>query len=300
MLDARRMRVLRSVVTSGSISAAAANLGYTPSAVSQQIAALQREAGIPLLEKSGRGVRPTPAGQLLADHAGVIMSKLAEAEAELADLREGRTGRLTVHYFATAGTSLVPPAIAMLRAEYPGVHLDLKLNDPAYTTAAASSGEADVALVVLPQGFSPTEGVRTIHLLDDPYSAVLPKDHRLARKRIIDLSALAEDPWVDNEWPGPVGVCREIMLEACAAAGFSPGFAVEADDYQTAMAFVASGLGVTLVPRLALGAAPAGVVVRPVRRPRPVRSIFVTVRQAIADNPAVRGLVQALRTVARA
>ncbi len=292
----RRIRVFRSVVSSGSISAAAANLGYTPSAVSQQVSALQREAGLPLLEKSGRGVRPTAAGETLAEYAAVIMTKLAEAETALADLREGRTGRLTVHYFATAGASLVPPAVARWRREFPGVQLDLKLNEPAYSTAASAEGRADVELVVLPEDFAAPAGVRVIRLLDDPYAAVLPKQHELARKRVIDLAELAEQPWVDNEWPP--GTCRQIMLDACAAAGFTPGFVVESDDYPTAMAFVGSGLGVTLVPRLALGTTPAGVVVRKVRRPEPVREIFVAVRTAVLGNPAVRGLLDALRAVA--
>jgi DNA-binding transcriptional LysR family regulator len=295
MLDVRRLRVLRSVVTSGSVTAAAANLGYTPSAISQQLAVLEREAGLPLLEKSGRGVRATSAGDLLAEHAGLIMSRLSAAESALADLREGRTGALSVRYFATAGASLVPPAIARWRREFPGVQLDLKLHEPAYSTAASAEGEADVELVVLSE-VPDTAGVRVLHLLDDPYAAVLPKGHRLARKRVVDLAALEQDSWVDNEWPP--GVCRQIMIDACAAAGFNPEFVVESDDYPTAMAFVASGLGVTLVPRIALGSVPSGVVVRPIRRPQPVRSIYVSVRGAILDTPPVQGLLTALRAAA--
>uniref|UniRef100_UPI0015EF4C61 LysR family transcriptional regulator n=1 Tax=Streptomyces albidus (ex Kaewkla and Franco 2022) TaxID=722709 RepID=UPI0015EF4C61 len=117
MIDVRRMQVLRAVVTSGSVTAAAANLGYTPSAVSQQVAALEKEAGTPLLERVGRGVRPTAAGQLLTEHAAVIGKHVAAAESALADLREGRTGRLSIQYFASAGASLVAPALARLRSE---------------------------------------------------------------------------------------------------------------------------------------------------------------------------------------
>src|SRR4051812_19474935 len=120
MLDVRRMQVLRAVVTSGSITAAAANLGYTPSAVSQQVAALERQAGIPLLERVGRGVRPTAAGALLTEHAAIIGRHVADAELAIADLRAGRTGRLAVRYFATAGDTLIPPALAALRREHPG------------------------------------------------------------------------------------------------------------------------------------------------------------------------------------
>src|SRR5437660_8671172 len=148
MLDVRRLRVLRSVVNSGSISAAAVNLGYTPSAISQQIAALEKEAGTALLEKVGRGVRPTAAGRLLADHAADIMRRLTEAENALTDLREGRTGRLRVQYFATAGAALVPPAVAKFRAGHPGVRLELRLFEPAYAADNAAAGEADIQLIV--------------------------------------------------------------------------------------------------------------------------------------------------------
>ena len=130
MLDVRRMQVLRAVITSGSITAAARNLGYTPSAISQQLSALEREAGTELLERVGRGVRPTPAGSLLSEHAETLSTELAKAEAALTELKEGRIGRVAIRYFATAGASLVPPAIAAVRREHPGVRLDLKLVEP--------------------------------------------------------------------------------------------------------------------------------------------------------------------------
>src|SRR5437763_8065496 len=170
MLDMRRMRVLRSVVTSGSISSAATNLGYTPSAVSQQISALERETRMPLLEKAGRGVRPTAAGKLLAEHAGDLMDRLAETERALADLRAGRTGRLRMHYFATAGAALVPPAVAAFRAEHPDVQLDLRLFEPAYGPERAALGDTDIQLIVLrPDADAGLPGLRLVHLLDDRY-----------------------------------------------------------------------------------------------------------------------------------
>ena len=130
MLDVRRMQVLRAVITSGSITAAARNLGYTPSAISQQLSALEREAGTELLERVGRGVRPTAAGALLSEHAETLSSELAKAEAALTELKEGRIGRVAIRYFSTAGASLVAPAMAAVRREHPGVRLDLKLVEP--------------------------------------------------------------------------------------------------------------------------------------------------------------------------
>lgn len=299
MLDVRKLRVLCSVVNSGSISAAAANLGFTPSAVSQQVAALEREAGTELLEKVGRGVRPTAAGNLLAEHAADIMGRLAEAESALADLRAGRTGRLRVHYFATAGAELMPPAVAEFRARRPGAQLELRLQEPAYSADSALTGKADIQLIVLPEGMSPQSlpGADLVHLLDDPYRLVLPRGHRLAEKRDIELAELADDPWIDNEWPP--GTCRKIMMDAFAAAGFTPKFVVESDDYPTAQGFVAAGLGVTMVPALGLGSVHSGVEVRRVRHPEPLRCIYAAVPADTGNNPLVKDMVAALVMAAR-
>jgi len=298
MLDIRRMQTLRAVVTSGSITAAAVNLGYTPSAVSQQIAALEREAGLPLLERVGRGVRPTAAGSLLTEHAAIIGQRVAEAELALADLRAGRTGRLAVRYFATAGLALLPPALAALRQEHPGVQVDLKLAEPNDALPEVQQGHADVAIVVRPGSADPLPGVHLVHLLDDPYRLVLPRGHRLQRKRVIDLAELAEEPWVGNEWPA--GPCVRIMLDACAAAGFTPGFVVESEDYANAQGFVAAGLGVSLIPRLGLATPHPGVIIRRVAKPEPVRVIQAAIRDSAAANPAVHCLLDTLRAAAAA
>jgi DNA-binding transcriptional LysR family regulator len=297
MLDVRRLRVLRSVVTSGSISAAAQNLGYTPSAVSQQIAVLEREVDMPLLEKSGRGVRPTAAGRMLAKHADEIMTRLSAAETELADLRAGRTGRLRMCYFATAGAALVPPAVAEFRREYPGVQLVLRVSEPAYTVDTTLGELADIQLIVARPDEPPrATNARLVHLLDDVYQVILPSGHRLAERDVVELAELADEPWVDNEFPP--GVCRQIMLDSVAAAGFAPNFVVESDDYPTAQGFVAAGMGVSMVPSLGLGSVHPGVVVRPLRNPRPTRSIYAAVAPAVAEQPAIRAMVAALRCAA--
>ncbi|MBZ3903293.1 LysR family transcriptional regulator [Streptomyces scabiei] len=290
------MQVLRTVVTSGSVTAAATALGYTPSAISQQIAALEKEAGTALLERVGRGVRPTEAGLLLTEYADTIGRQVAEAQTALADLRAGRTGRLAVRYFATAGAPLVAPAVARLRAEHPGVRIELKLIDPGDPLPAVKEGRADLALVVRPRGADP-EGVRLLHLLDDTYFAVLPAGHPLADRPALALADLADEPWVGSEWPGP---CLDAQLEACAEAGFRPGFAVESEDYATAQGFVAAGLGVGLVPRLGLGSPHPDVVVRRFTGPQPRRSIHAAVRATAPPQPALRTFVKALREAAEA
>ncbi|GAB3973499.1 LysR family transcriptional regulator [Actinoallomurus acanthiterrae] len=291
MLDVRRMLILRTVVTSGSVTAAAANLGYTPSAVSQQVAALEKQAGTALLERVGRGVRPTAAGRLLTEHAAVIGRQVAEAETALADLRAGRTGRLAIHYFATAGATLMAPALARFRQSIPGVRVDLTMTDPEDPLPELTRGEADLAIVVrAPDAHH--EGVHLAHLMDDPYRAVLPKGHRLADRRVLDLADLADEPWVGSERPGP---CLDVLLGGCAAAGFSPRFAVESADYATAQGFVAAGLGISLIPALGLANRHPGVVVRKVRGPEPVRTIHAAVRKTSLGDPALDGMLTALR-----
>ncbi|HEY2060350.1 MAG TPA: LysR family transcriptional regulator [Amycolatopsis sp.] len=296
MLDVRRMQVLRAVVTSGSITAAARNLGYTPSAISQQLSTLEREAGTELLERVGRGVRPTPAGTLLCEHAETLSAELARAETALTELKEGRTGKLAIRYFATAGASVVPHAVAAVRREHPGVWIDLKLVEPEDPLPEVESGRADVAIVVFPRSNPPAKGIELLHLLDDPYRAVLPRAHPLARKRMVALADLADEPWVGVD-PIP-GMCREILDSACASAGFSPNVVVESEDYQTAQGFIAAGLGVGLVPELGLGTPHPGVVVRRIRNPEPCRLIYAAVTARAAGSPAVRTLIAAMREAA--
>ncbi|GIG86374.1 LysR family transcriptional regulator [Plantactinospora endophytica] len=295
MLDVRRLQVLRAVVTSGSVTAAARGLGYTPSAVSQQMAALEKEAGIALLERTGRGVRPTEAGRVLTEHAAEIDRHVAEAESALADLRAGRAGRVTVGYFATAGAALVAPALAELRRDHPGVRVELRLTDPEDPLLEVRAGRADLALVVRPPDRPPVDGIRFLRLCDDGYRAVLPARHPLASRRVLDLAELAGEPWVGSEWPGP---CLDTILDACASAGFRPEFAVQSEDYATAQGFVAAGLGVSLVPELGLGNRHPAVAVRRVRNPEPVRAIYAAIRESAPAQPAVHGLLDALRRAA--
>ncbi|MEV6259565.1 LysR family transcriptional regulator [Streptomyces sp. NPDC051784] len=294
MLDVRRLQVLRAVVTSGTVTAAAAHLGYTPSAVSQQVAALEKQAGTPLLERVGRGVRPTAAGLLLTEHAALISSAVAQAESALADLRAGRTGRLSVRYFATAGSTLVAPALAEIRTAHPGIRIDAELTDPADPFQELVGGRADVAVAVQAPGRIGS-GFRLVHLLDDPYAAVLPLGHRLAGQGAVELHELSGEQWVGCEPPGP---CLEAVTESCAAAGFSPDFVIHSEDYATAQGFVAAGLGVSLMPGLGLRNRHPGVVVRPVRNPEPVRVISAAAREVSLEQPALRDLLEALREAA--
>ncbi|HEY8981255.1 MAG TPA: LysR substrate-binding domain-containing protein [Streptomyces sp.] len=286
------MQVLRAVVRSGSVTAAARALDYTPSAISQQIAALEKETGAVLLERVGRGVRPTEAGVLLSEHAELVARQLDLAETALADLLAGRTGRLSVRYFATAGAHLVAPAVAEVRREHPGVRVELRLNDATHPLAATRDGRADIALVVEEEA---CDGVKVTPLLDDPYVVVLPVGHPAAELDAVELGSLAGEAWVGSEWPGP---CLDAQLTAFADAGLRPEFVVDSEDYVTAQGFVAAGLGIALIPRLGLVDARTDIVVRPLAGRRAARRISMGVREGAGTTPALRTFVQALRRAA--
>src|SRR3954466_9672648 len=175
MLDVRRMRVLREVARRGSFSAAAESLAYTQSAVSQQIAALEREAGTRLVERNARGVRLTDAGRALVEHTDVILARLADAEAELEAIAGLRGGRLRLAAFPSAGATIMPEAIARFRARHPAVELTLEPADPEPSIVKLRSGDADVVLDIT-AGFRPPrdDAIERSHLLDDPMYVALP------------------------------------------------------------------------------------------------------------------------------
>ncbi|MFC7341814.1 LysR family transcriptional regulator [Saccharopolyspora griseoalba] len=298
MLDVRRMQVLRAVVSSGSMSAAAANLGYTPSAISQQLSALEREVGTPLLEKVGRGLRPTPAGSLLAERAGDIAALVSATEVELADISAGRTGRLRVRFFHTASVGLIPPAVARFRAENPDVRLDLRMQETQLLDDVAA-GEGDLAVIVVGEEVPERRGVRLVHLADDPYRVVLPASHPAIAQERVELAALSGESWVNSAVTSG-DICSVLLTDAYASAGFSPHVAVEADGSYSAQGFVAAGTGIALLPQLGLDVVHPGVRVRPLTKPEPVRHIYAAVRETVADQPAARAFVDALQEVARA
>jgi DNA-binding transcriptional LysR family regulator len=292
MLDVHRLRVFRSVVASGSIHAAAANLGYTASAVSQHVAALQRETGLALVSRLGRGIRPTSAGLALAAEIDGLLSRLGGIESFVADLRAGRTGSLSIAYFASVGSAWMPHVVRALLAEFPGLRLDLSLRDD----LSAAGERVDIQVIVERERFQPTPGLRAQHLLDDPYVVVLPAGHRLAQRDAIELAQLAAERWVDNDFPS--GWCRRNLIEACRAAGFSPPFQVEAHDYRTAIAFVDAGIGITVMPRLGAVNLPATVVAVPATGPTPRRSIYALVNTSIEHTPPARAALRALTACA--
>jgi DNA-binding transcriptional LysR family regulator len=297
MLDVRRMKVLREVAACGSFSAAAESLSFTQSAISQQVAALERETGTKLVERGPRGIRLTQAGEVLVKHADAVISRLSCAEEELQALAGLRGGRLAMSTFQSAGATLVPRAVAAFHQRYPDVELALTQAEPEEATQLLRAGDLDLAIVYdfdgIPGGLE--DGLDTVHLIDDRYDLLLARDHPLADKSRVRMADLADERWV-NSTQG-CG-CRQAVVHACARAGFEPKVAFETDEILSVQALVANGMGVTLMPQLALTAVHPGVAVRPVGREAPVRHIHAARLRDAYRSPATQAMLQLLVDIA--
>ena len=299
MLDVRRLRVLREVAARGSFSAAAETLNFTQSAVSQQIAALEREAGTRLVERNARGVRMTDAGAALVRHADAILARLADAEAELEAIAGLRGGRVRLSSFTTAAATIIPSAIARFRDRHPAVEVTLTPAEPPEGMEKLRAGEVDVALLI-ETGWerSPDDGIERVRLLDDPMYVCLPKGHAKAAKPKLRLEDLRDDAWL----VGSSNTCPDcaIILRACAAAGFEPRISFQSDDYSSMQGFVAAGMGVSLVPDLALVNVRDDVVIREIAPRPPVRHIVAATLAGGFRSPAVAAMLEILNEVGRA
>lgn len=287
MLDPHRLRVFRAVVSSGSVQAAADNLGLTSSAVSQHLSALARETGLVLFQRQGRGITPTPAGLGLAAQSEEAMSQWGRLDSVVTDLREGRSGRLVVGYFASAGSAWMPNLVKRLTFEQPDLTVDLVL-----TEVTSRNVTPDIDIVTdFPDGPS-RPGYRRVPLASDPYVAVVPRDHEMAVRRAVPLAELRSETWVSNDLLGNPG--HKILVQACAAAGFTPRFTVQAQDHYSAIQFVAAGVGISVMPRLAARALPPEVIRLRITDPTPVREIAALVRETGRPNPAAERLLEML------
>jgi DNA-binding transcriptional LysR family regulator len=298
MLSMNRLHVLREVVATGSFSRAADALSYTQSAVSQAIATLEGETGLALLERTRTGARPTPAGAALAAHASGILAQLEAAEDELKAIATGRGGRLRVASFPTAGATLMPQAVAGFRASHPGVELDLAEGEPEEIVPRLRAGEFDLALLFEFEGTSERLGpdVRRFDLLDDPLHLALPHDHPLAARQRLRLEDLSEESWIQTSAASP---CARHVVRSCHAAGFEPRVSFESDDYQTVQGLVAVGVGVALIPQLALSSVRPDILVRPLDPQTPVRRVFAAAPSGAAATPALATMLEVLRDASR-
>src|SRR6476646_2643326 len=296
MLDVRRLRVLHAVSAYGSVTAAAASLGYSAPAVSQQLAALEREVGMRLTERAGRGVELTPAAHILVGHTDALLARLDAAEADLAALRDQVAGRVTLAAFPSAAAGLVPAAWAALAGSAPQVRLDLTEMEPEESLPAVLRGETDVAVAheydLLPRPLDSLFERRDV--LADPVSLAVPVGHPLAGQPAIALADLADQSFLA---PREATSCGEMIRRACARAGFAPRVTARATDFGVLLALVAAGAGVTLVPALAARQLPPGVCLVPPADPV-TRQVFTVSRRGGDRKPAVRVVLDALSAAA--
>ena len=296
MIDPRRLRVLREVSLRGTVTSAAQGLHLTPSAVSQQIAALSRELGVPLLEKTGRGVRLTGQAQLILTHATVVQAQFERARADLAAFADGRIGRVSIASFASGISGLIAPAIKRLRTTRPGIVATVIEAEPPDVFTRLDRGEIDIVVAVDYRKAPPRNDPNyfRVELLADVLDVALPTTHRLAKRESIELSELASEIFVTAS---PGTSCSEVTLATCAAAGFSPDVRHYSVDWRAIAALVAVEAGIALVPRLAAPLDGPGVVIRPLAGQRAARNIFAAVRAGAQEDPVLAATLDVLREV---
>lgn len=313
MLNVNRLRILREVAHRGSFSAAADALSYTQSAVSQQIGVLEAETGMTLLQRHPRGVSLTAAGQTLIGHAESVLADLDAAEAALAAIAGLRGGRLRMASFPTAGATLMPLAIATFRARHPDVELTLAEGEPEEIAPRLHTGELDLALLFefdpspadtrggggstqSEQSAALTAGRLTrVQLLQDPLYLALPRAHPLAERRRLRLEDLREEAWIQTSQESP---CARHVVRCAHAAGFEPHVSFQSDDYQTVQGLVGAGVGVALIPELALSVVREDIVIRALSPRPPARRVIAATASGARLLPAAPAMLNVLQEVA--
>ncbi|MFG3549069.1 LysR family transcriptional regulator [Streptomyces sp. NPDC047725] len=296
MLNLERLRTLDALARHGSVSGAAVGLHITTSAVSQQMAKLEREVGQKLLAKNGRGVRLTDAGRLLAEHAARILSQVELAQSDLEAQRGQVVGELRLAAFPTAARGLFPAALSALRAEHPGLRVRSSEMEPERGIAGVVRGDLDLAVVLdwYNKPMPLPDGLVKAPLLDDPADVAMPVGHRLADRDEVDLAEFAEDEWItwaEGEF------CHEWLMFTLRSKGIEPIIGHRAAETHTQLGLVAAGLGVCIAPLLGRHPMPPGVVTVPLRQ-RVRRHVYVVWRADADRRPSIRAAVGALRATA--
>lgn len=293
MIDVRRLEALVAVHRTGTVSAAAASLHYGQPTISHHLKRLEAETGSVLLQRVGRGVRLTPDGERLAVRGAEVLALLARAEAELTASTSLQAGQVRLAAFPSAAATLVPAAVARLAERHPGLALDLVEAEPPEAAAMLRAGTADLALTFSYPDQPDVDGVASTTVHEDPLSLVVPRDLDPGEGPV-DLARFADTRWVTG-----CERCRGELMALCARAGFTPEIAFASDDYVAVQSLVASGLGVTVLPGLALRAHRHPDVVRRAI-PGASRTIQVTTYGAPPHPAAVDAVAAVLAEVSAA
>jgi DNA-binding transcriptional LysR family regulator len=299
MAELKQLRVLAAVADAGSFSAAADRLDYTQPAVSRIVAALERELGAPLVDRTNRPLRLTDAGAALMRHAEQIFEHLAGAQAEIQAIAKLDGGTLRVGTFSSAGAAFVVDAVAALKRAHPRVDVTLVEDWPSALIGKLRDGELDVAVVFdFPQaGEDIGVGLAFEHLLDDPLVLVLPAGHRLASARRVTFTDLAEEDWLLPAF-GPDSPSLRLINRGCAAAGYEPNVVCRINDCQMTQAMIATGVGISMLPALMLQPVRPGVAIKPLAHDAPMRRISAVRLDARYQAPAAGKLLGLIRDAA--
>lgn len=300
MIDAAGLRVMKAIADEGSFTGAALALGYSQPAISQMVRRLEQRTGTVLVERVGRNVRLTEAGQVLARHAVAVLSALDAAEEEVAAIAGLRSGRVRLMAFPSSSATLVPRALALVKERFPDVTVTFTEAEPPESLAALRAGECDLAVAFAYEGTDLGRGEEdldmfvTQQLLDDEVRLAVPTSHRLAQEKVARLADLAEENWIAG-----CPRCRGHLLQLCARAGFSPDVGFETEDYVAVQGLVAEGLGVALIPDLILRTAHHTDVVTLPIEPASRRQIHVVTTPDLKRVPAVQATIDALVEAAK-
>ncbi|MBT2467648.1 LysR family transcriptional regulator [Streptomyces sp. ISL-66] len=298
MIEARHLRVLRAVAGTGSFSAAARELGCTQPAVSQQMKALEQSAGTPLLIRTGREMRLTQAGGALVRHAAGILAGLTAAEEEVAAIAGLRAGRVRLVSFPSGSSTLVPTALAAMRAAHPGTRISLVEAEPPRSVEMLREGDCDLALAFRYGGAAGSAGewedlvVRP--LLTDRLVGLVPDGHRLAGAGRVGMAELADEPWIAG-----CPRCRRHLVEVCEGVGFTPRIDFATDDYPAVVGLVGAGLGVAVLPELAVESVRAKGVSTLIVEPAVEREVVALTLPDLARVPAVAATLTELERAAQ-
>ncbi|GAA2798947.1 LysR family transcriptional regulator [Crossiella cryophila] len=295
LLDPIALRTFVSVVEHGSFTGAAAAGGYTQSAVSRQMAALEDLCGVELFARIPRGVRLTPAGEYLLPHARSLLDRLTDTARALDAMRTLDAGCLRVGAFASANAALLPGALARFRTAYPKITLTLREGTTERLLPLVEAGDLDLAVVSTHKRPSlDVPGAELLPVLEDPLLVALPVTHRLANRRRVPLAELAGESWIVADTPEALGA----LNATCASAGFTPDTPLRVAEWTAKLGLVAEGLGVTIVPGIAAGRTPAEVVLRPITPDPPRRAVCLAVPRHARRSPAVLAFHAELRASA--
>lgn len=296
MLDVHRLRLLRELSIHGTIAATAQACSLTPSAVSQQLSLLRKQIGAPLFIRDGRSLVLTETARVLVTHTERILAELERAEASAASLTSTVRGILRLAAFPTAASALVPDALARCREEHPDLRLLLVEHETADGIVALRGGHVDIALVYEYNLLARVEdpGIELIHLVTEPLLVALPAG-TATEDGPITLESLREQPWIA---PHSDAALRTALERACGLAGFEPRFDYTSDDYTVLLALVQAGLGVSLIPQMAVESVSTDIHLQPVSDLQLSRTVSVAIRAGSGQGPQIAATIAALRQAA--